>query len=504
MGQANNKPAQSSTNKHQAARAAAKKAKTKKILITVAVVLAAVLIITPLALFANGSVYRLANAATVGDIKFSVAEYNYFYQTSFVNTYNNFYNTYGEYASQLLDPDTPLDEQTYSDGVTWADHFRDAALSDMQEVAMLYSEARAAGFALSDEQQADLDSLISSVTDTASAYGYSTAGYLSSVYGSGMTEKLFRRCVTMAYTAQAYSGTILDGMTYAADELQARYDADPKQYDTVSFHLFLVPSVVTEDGSEEDAMAAAKVNADEMAANVTDTASFAEYVRKLCSEDDLDSYADDAATIQHYVKYSVVSSYEFGDWLFDSARAAGDTYVAEASGGYQVVMFLDREDTHYNVVNVRHILIMPETDEETGAATDETWAAAEEKANQLLADWKAGEATEASFAALVADNSADSGSTSNGGLYEGIYKGQMVTPFNDWCFDEARVPGDAGVIKTSYGYHVMYFVGEGGEYWTETLTTELQNEEYSAWEAEKLALYPITTNASGLRMGRHS
>ena len=138
MGQANNKPAQSSTNKHQAARAAAKKAKTKKILITVAVVLAAVLIITPLALFANGSVYRLANAATVGDIKFSVAEYNYFYQTSFVNTYNNFYNTYGEYASQLLDPDTPLDEQTYSDGVTWADHFRDAALSDMQEVAMLY------------------------------------------------------------------------------------------------------------------------------------------------------------------------------------------------------------------------------------------------------------------------------------------------------------------------------------------------------------------------------
>ena len=76
MGQANNKPAQSSTNKHQAARAAAKKAKTKKILITVAVVLAAVLIITPLALFANGSVYRLANAATVGDIKFSVAEYN--------------------------------------------------------------------------------------------------------------------------------------------------------------------------------------------------------------------------------------------------------------------------------------------------------------------------------------------------------------------------------------------------------------------------------------------
>ena len=34
----------------------------------------------------------------------------------------------------------------------------------------------------------------------------------------------------------------------------------------------------------------------------------------------------------------------------------------------------------------------------------------------------------------------------------------MVAEFNDWCFDTSRKTGDYGLVKTSYGYHVMYFV----------------------------------------------
>ncbi|MEA4823438.1 MAG: peptidylprolyl isomerase [Clostridiaceae bacterium] len=507
MGQANkNTPAQSTANanKHKAALAAARKAKNRKILITVAIILAAAIIITPLSLFANGSVYRITKVATVGDENYSVAEYNYYFYTAYLTTYNNFYNTYGDYTSYILDKEKPLNEQQYSEDLTWADYFKESALSNMRNVAMLCAEAEKAGFSFNEEQQTELKNMIDAAGTTASYYGYSTAAYLSSAYGSGMTEKIFERCVTMSYTAEIYAQSIIDTMTYTKDQLQARYDADPNNYDTISFHMFLVPSVVAEGGTEEEAMAAAKVNADEMAANVKTTAEFAEYVRKLCSEDDLANYEDDNATIQHYIKYSAVSSYEFGDWLFDTARAAGDTYVAAASGGYQVVMFLDREDTHYNLVNVRHILIAPETDETTGAATDETWAAAEQKAEQLLADWKAGEATEDSFATLANENTADTGSNSTGGLYENVYKGQTVSAFNDWCFDESRVAGDTGIVKTTYGYHVMYYIGEGGDYWTSVLTSELQSEDYSAWQEEKLAQYPITTNATALRLGRDS
>ena len=48
--------------------------------------------------------------------------------------------------------------------------------------------------------------------------------------------------------------------------------------------------------------------------------------------------------------------------------------------------------------------------------------------------------------------SADTGSNTNGGLYTEVYQGQMVTEFNDWCFDESRQPGDTGIVYNEGGY----------------------------------------------------
>lgn len=100
---------------------------------------------------------------------------------------------------------------------------------------------------------------------------------------------------------------------------------------------------------------------------------------------------------------------------------------------------------------MRHILIVPEEKNDDGTYTDAAWTAAEQKAQSLLDEWKAGEHTEDSFAFLAAENSADTGSASNGGLYEEVYPGQMVDAFDAWCFDAARQPGDIGIVKTEYG-----------------------------------------------------
>ena len=114
-------------------------------------------------------------------------------------------------------------------------------------------------------------------------------------------------------------------------------------------------------------------------------------------------------------------------------------------------------------VDVRHILILPEgatvetvTTEEF---SDEAWAAGEQKAQEILDAWLSGDKTEDSFATLANENSADSGSNTNGGLYSGVTEGQMVEAFNDWCFDDSRQVGDYGIVKTQYGYHIMYFCG---------------------------------------------
>ena len=126
-----------------------------------------------------------------------------------------------------------------------------------------------------------------------------------------------------------------------------------------------------------------------------------------------------------------------------------------------------------NMVNVRHILIQPvadddaETDESGNAVlTDQNWADAKAKAEEIYDMWKDGEATEDSFAELAEEYSEDPGSASNGGLYEEVYPGQMVDAFNDWCFDASRQVGDSGIVETDYGYHIMYFSGTCDQaYW---------------------------------------
>ena len=111
------------------------------------------------------------------------------------------------------------------------------------------------------------------------------------------------------------------------------------------------------------------------------------------------------------------------------------------------------------LVDVRHILVQVKggTTDDSGAVTysDEEWETCRADAQAILDQWLAGEKTEESFAALATEKTEDPGSQQSGGLYQQVVAGQMVQPFNDWCFDAARTYGDYGLVQTSYGNHVM-------------------------------------------------
>lgn len=444
---------------------------------------------------------KMATAATINGEKYTAAEVNYYFQNYYQNWLNNNYY----YLSYIgLDTSTDLRDQSYSDDQTWFDYFAEQSLDYMANIQALNDAAEADNFAWTDEMQADLDSSIESMTSSATSYGYTFKQYLGMVYGSTMTEKIYTEQTRRSIMAQYYSQAHQDSLTYTEDELTAAYNENPNSYDQVSYQYVRVngaAATTDADGNEIEvtdemtaqAMADAKATADQLYADWK-------------AGGDLDQLAEDAGLTVTATENGSYSDTVVMNWLFDSARQSGDTAVLEDTDGsaYYVVGFNERLHD-YHPINVRHILIKPESselssdDEGYEADVEAKDAAAKQKAEDLLAQWKAGEATEDSFAELAKENSADS-NAAQGGLYEDVTRGAMVTEFNDWCFDPARQSGDTGIVKTSYGYHIMYFVGTAPEtFWELQVTNALKSDDMTAWNEEMSEGYTAEQSSFGMQ-----
>ena len=324
------------------------------------------------------------------------------------------------------------------------------------------------------------------------------------IYGSTMTEKVYQEQLKRSLLAQYYSQDHQDNLTYTEDELTAAYNEDPNAYDQVSYQYVRISGAAAttdEDGNEIEvtdemtaqAMADAKATADQLYADWQ-------------AGGDLEQLADDAGLSVTSAEAGTYSDSVVMNWLFDSARQAGDTAVLEDTDGsaYYVVGFNERLHD-YHPINVRHILIQPEDselssdDEGYEADVEAKDAEAKQKAEDLLAQWKAGEATEDSVAELAKENSTDS-NAAQGGLYEDVTLGTMVSEFEDWCFDPARQSGDTGIVKTTYGYHIMYFVGTAPEtYWELQVTNALKSDDMATWSEEKVEGYTAEQSSFGMR-----
>lgn len=173
-------------------------------------------------------------------------------------------------------------------------------------------------------------------------------------------------------------------------------------------------------------------------------------------------------TVREYSLANSLASKVYNQVLDETTAAVTDEEVTE----------------QYPGVNVRHILVKAVAGED-GTFSDEAKAEAKAKAEEILAEFEAGEKTEESFAALAEQYSEDEGSNTNGGLYENVLEGQMVAEFNDFCFAEGRKAGDTGIVygeNGAYaGYHVMYFAGEGDPATNETGRSQIANSKMSEW-----------------------
>ena len=461
--------------------------------------------------------YKNNVAVTVGDHEVSSVELNYF----FIDTVNDYINQFGEYASYLLDTTTPLNKQVIDkeSGETLADSLLKAAESTLKRTYALYDLAMEKGFKLDEEDEKTIDTLVTNMEFYAMYYGYGDVkSYLQGIYGNGSEVESYKEYQRINLIADRYYAEYAETLDYNDEQIreyEAGKDGEGENakdrfhnFSSVTYSYYYVACnkwapekddkgnkiEYTADQLKE-AREKAKAAADALAAGkFEDLAAF----DKAIGEMEINKDEKTKPTASRFEDQLVpqVSHNDVREWLISKDLKEGDLTVIENSTGegdkkevkgYYVVRFGSLDENRFNLKDVRHILIKFEGgkyNSTTGQTTftDAEKKAALEKAEKIYNEWVKSGASEEDFKDLVEEHSGDTASVEDGGLYENVYPGQMVEKFEDFCYDENRKAGDHGIVESTYGYHIMFFVGDSDVTYRDfMIKDELRADELEEW-----------------------
>lgn len=431
---------------------------------------------------------------------------------------NNYY-----YLSYLgLDTSKSLKSQniTGSDNMTWFAYFMNVAKNQVNELVALASTAQEKGLKLEEKELKEIDDTMKSIKEAAATNGFASVNkYLASYYVNGVTESAVRNCMELQYLASKYYTELTDSYTYTDAQIEKYADDNPDKFLKFDYIYYTFKPDAKSDATDAEkkkALEEAKAKADELKGKITDDKSFLELITEMEKAKEEEEKKNETGTsaasgsgtsdkeekdyTKSYIKEGAAyeKDNDLTKWVDEKDRKVGDVTVIETKDGDTVtgysVYYLTKTfyKDEYATKNVRHILFGIGN---YGDYADK--AAAKKKAEEILATYKKGDMTEDSFSALAKEYTNDS-NADKGGLYENVEKDTMVTAFNDWIYDESRKPGDTGIVETTYGQHVMYFVGDGKIAWKLTAENNLKSEQYDKELKDLEKKYPVTYDAAKL------
>ena len=485
----------------------------------------------------SGIIDKNTIAAVVGEHELNSIQMNYYLNDVIRNQYNQWTSMYGDSTSMYLmmmglDASKPLNEQVTNQetGETWADSFLQQALAKAKSDYALYDKAMAEGFKLTEEEESSLKLGTEQMKLYATYYGYKNPDkYLRAIYGYGSTVESYEEYSRISYIASAYYTKNRDALTYDDAAIRAEDNKDLNKYTSFTYaSYYLSSSTFLTGGTKDDKgnttysdaeKEAALKKAEEIANSLLTAKDVVELDTAIKALEINKDNKNAASTKNDLVMYSDIPA-SMQSWIADKARENGNITVipnestsTDAEGketktvnGYYVVLFQSRNENLRHLANVRHLLVKFEGGKADANGnmtyTDAEKATAKAEAEKLLQEWKDGAATEESFIELVKKHS-DDGSKEEGGLFEGIHReSNYVDTFRTWSVDADRKKGDTAVIVSEYGYHVMYYVGDGEMTYRDYMISEdLRQADIEKWHEgvlKEVAINPVNTKRLNL------
>lgn len=452
-------------------------------------------------------------AVTIGNTDVSVGLYNYYYD-SIVYEYT-YYAAYGYYdLDTTKDFGAQFTKDEEGNELSWEAYFRKLALQRLTNYTMNYEKALEAGITLTDEQKEQIDSQLESIKEQASSENKSVNEYVNEKFGENCGLETLRKFLEQYFIAGNYYNRSTIENRPSEDEVNAYFDENSNKYQSCSIALIELEYDTTDD----DTKAKSIENAKSYMSKITDVESMkavmpeasASLIEQYVSagyfetqEEAVQTLLDSIESTETRTNFESYFDEDTASWLFDEATPVNSVnYFASEDYGIVYVILKTAQPVldDAQVYSVRHILITPANSEDESTSstetgyTDEQWANALSKAEAIVDEYNKGEKTELAFAELAEEYSEDTESTSAGssglygGGYEGTHIGEMVSEFEGWAVAPSRKYGDVDIVKSEYGYHIMYFIFAGPEYYYNAqtdLAEERNNEEIKNYPSKE-------------------
>ena len=291
--------------------------------------------------------------ARCGDHELTNATLSYYFWSG----YGAFLNYYDSSSQTILDLYTPLDEQQYSEDMTWEDYFVDNAMTAFRQYSAICDLAAEKGFTLSDANRAMLENLEQELQTTAEEMGFETAlEYLQTNYGPGASMDSYRDYMEDYMTVVEYVTQAQAESSFTDAEIEANFDDNSASYE--------------EKGIKKDSRNMVSLryltlfeydNAWENSAGET-ISSAGDVFDKLLEEwETSDDHSEDAfmALGEKWATYGVQQNYveqmapdsgnepQIETWAFDATRKPGDFYALASNSGYFLLYFVGTCDHPY-------------------------------------------------------------------------------------------------------------------------------------------------------------
>ena len=475
-----------------------KKKRTRTVIILVVLALVAAIAIT----INSSFIRRTLPVVTIDGRGFNTAEFEYFFNAE----YNDFAEDLQQQGLEVFlpDPARPLSEQIYDNqtGMTWAQFITEKTMANLSEITAMYNMAKAAGFVLTQEQTDEIDMELEMIAFQAMISGFPTSdSLLQRMFGNSMNERIFRNILEFLFTARYYSEHIRESFSYTQDSLAAYYAENKDELDVYNFRVLdiyidMMVDFIDDDDELIDTPEAAREKALQIADGIITEEDFLEAARDQAWGD----FSPDATLLR--MQGGWLDDEEIFAWLTDDSRSYGNVTVIDVDYGSMIIFFISRDDNSYRTKGFRQILISREqidpmdfpdgtADPEYLDALEDAEELIDERAELVYALFEAMGRSEQALLDLMEEHSDD---PSEGGLYTDITKlpyqsayiqtMRVVKEIEEWLFDENRQPGDSELILTeAFGYHLVYFTGEGGTFSDMMAEDRMRTRDHNAWAA---------------------